>query len=224
MKIMMMKQKDHIARKNQFKKFIKIANVCEALPIKPIIPKSTRRKKPIPIDVPMVYGMDTGINGKLDTSRMIHEIIQHFITVNNRLLRACYQLRQDENNEDDYDDGSAIGLQPGLDSTHISSRSNTDVVDIDEEEFREIVQECTQQKLKYGDGTTYTLNLRLLETRLRERYISGRKFLIYTPIEFEFAGQFNIPQVITKINMQYSRSLGGTGLADFENQSQYFDK
>eukprot|EP01084_Bolivina_argentea_P278103 474977_1 len=56
-----------IARKNQLKKFIKITNVSEPLLIKPIIPKSTRRKKLIPIDVPMVYGMDTSINGKLDT-------------------------------------------------------------------------------------------------------------------------------------------------------------
>ena len=58
--------------------------------------------------------------------------------------------------------------------------------------------------MKYGDGSPYSLNLRLLETRLRERYITGRKIIIETPIEFEFAGQYNIPQVLQKINRRHA--------------------
>ena len=35
-------------------------------------------------------------------------------------------------------------------------------------------------------------------------------FLIESRIEFEFSGQFNIPHVITKINMQYARNVNSS--------------
>ena len=197
-----------LQRKNQFKKFVKIAHTCEALPIKPFSAKSRKRENIIPVDVPLIFGMDTGINGKLDSSIMIRKMIQHFVNANNKVLEECHQLTED-------DDPSALGLSPGLDSWFISRGG--DVVDIDEEEFRGMVQECTQQKLRYGDGSPYSLNLRLLETMLRERYITGRKLLNEQPIEFEFAGQFNIPQVVTKIDLKHA-------LLDPEQKVKYFGK
>ena len=189
-----------LQRKNQFKKFVKIAHTCEALPIKPFVPKSSKRSNVTPVDVPLVFGMDTGLNGKLDSSIMIRKIIQHYVNANNKVLEECHQLNED-------DDGSALGLNPGLDSSFISRPQ--DVVDIDEEEFRGMVQECTQQKLRYGDDVPYSLNLRLLETMLRERYITGRKFIYEKPIEFEFAGQFNIPQILQKIDRKHALNEGG---------------
>ena len=120
---------------------------------------------------------------------MIRKIIQHYVNANNKVLEECHQLQED-------DDGTALGLRPPLNSSFISRAK--DVVDIDEEEFRGIIQECTQQKLKYGDGSPYSLNLRLLNTRLRERYITGRKIIIETAIEFEFAGQYDIPHAMNE--------------------------
>eukprot|EP01083_Nonionella_stella_P294312 1000603_1 len=137
-------------------------NVCETIPIQTITPKERQRKKILPVDVPLVYALDSGINGKLDSSIMIRLMIRHYITVNNKVLRECYQLAQNETDGDDYDDGHAVGLQPALDSQNISR--TRDVVDIDEEELQQMIQECTQQKLRYGDNTRYALNLRLLET------------------------------------------------------------
>jgi len=44
---------------------------------------------------------------------------------------------------------------------------------------------------------------------LRERYITGRKYILDCPIEFEFAGQFNIPQVLQKIDRQQALNEQG---------------
>ena len=44
----------------------------------------------------------------------------------------------------------------------------------------------------------------LLETRLRERYIIGRRFIqSFDDISFEFAGQFDTAQVIEEINFRF---------------------
>ena len=190
-----------LIRKNQFKKFIKIANVCEALPIEPFVPKSTKRREILPVDVPLVFGMDSGPNGKLDTSIMIRRIVEHFISVNNRVLSECHGLG-------DHDDQKMnarkreLGLEPGLDSSYVSRAK--DVVDIDEEELREMIQQCYQQKLRYGDAVADAVNWRLLESRLKERYITGRRLIIENLIEFEFAGQSNIPLMIGQIDRQHA--------------------
>ena len=195
-------------RKNHFKKFIKIPNVYEALPIKPFVSKSAKRNaktaKVKPVDVPLVFGMDSGQDGKLDTSIMIRKIVQHYVSVNNRVIGECYQLG-DHDDEATLSTKRALGLDPGLDSSYISR--SKDVVDIDEEELREIIQQCFQQKLRYGDDIPDAVNWRLLESRLRERYITGRKFIFENPIYIEFEGQFNIPTVLQKIDRQHAMVL-----------------
>ena len=188
-----------------------MTNGCEFLPIKPFESKSQTRHKLLPSDVQLIWAIDTGNNGKLDTSLMIRKILQHFVAINNKILRRCYSMSE-------YDDGASEGLLPALKSAHVSRA--IDVIDIDEEEFRNMIQECTQQQLKYGDQTPYIINLRLLETRLKERYITGRKFLIDSPIEFEFAEQYNIPQIISKINMKHS-TRNGDKMKYFENPPNY---
>ena len=148
------------------------------------------------IDVSLIYALDAGMDGKLETSVMIRKILLHFTHVNNKVLTACYQLPKDDNGEN-------VGLQPSLESSHISNRS--DVVDVDEGELQSIIQDCFQQRLMYGslrDGQQ--LNMRLLETRLRERYIVGRKFLVLQQESFSFAGQYPISLLVSKINHRYS--------------------
>ena len=75
-----------------------------------------------------------------------------------------------------------------------------DVVDIDEDAFQRLIQECTEQPAQYGDHSPLAINFKLLETRLSERYICGRNFIAADPIEFEFIGQSNIPQVLARID------------------------
>ena len=212
-------QEDEIKmiRKNEFKKFVKIANVCEMLPIKPFVSKSAKGNAEVkPVDVPLVFGMDSGQDGKLDTSIMIRKIVQHYVSVNNRVIGECYQLG-DNDDEKTSSKKRELGLDPGLDSSYISREK--DVVDIDEEELREIIQQCFQQKLRYGADIPDAVNWRLLESRLRERYITGRKLIFENPIYFEFAGQFNIPIVLQKIDRQHAIVLQ----ADPEKET-YFEE
>ena len=205
-----------IVRKNRFKKSITIANVCEPLPIKPFVPKSPKRKDILPIDVPLVFGLDSGTDGKLDTSIMIRKIVQHYVTVNNRVLTECHQLGGLDGKEMT-DRRRTLGLEPALDSAFVS-RAN-DVVDIGEEELRDMIQQCYQQQLRYGADHTDAVNWRLLESRLKERYITGRKFVFENPIQFEFAGQFNIPMLLSKIDRQHALVLQ----AD-PTKEKYFEK
>jgi len=134
--------------------------------------------------------------------------------VNNRVLSECHQLRDDDPAM--VDRKRMLGLDTGLDSSFVS-RAN-DVVDIDEEELREMIQQCYQQRLRYGHGIADSMNWRLLESRLRERYITGRKFIFENPIEFEFSGQFNIPLMVGKIDRLHAVSLA----ADPEKE-KYFE-
>ncbi|ETO12680.1 hypothetical protein RFI_24695 [Reticulomyxa filosa] len=73
--------------------------------------------------------------------------------------------------------------------THISSEK--DVVELDENRFLQEIQQCTTQKLEYGNNKPFNFNLMLLESRLKENYITGRKFITFSLNElfFELAGQ-----------------------------------
>eukprot|EP01084_Bolivina_argentea_P273759 466404_1 len=73
-----------------------------------------------------------------------------------------------------------------------------------------MIQECTEPRLIYGKDNELNIksfNLRLLEMRLRQKWVIGRKFLKYDRIIFEFAGQANIPNIINTINMRYKSLL-----------------
>ncbi|ETO08732.1 hypothetical protein RFI_28657 [Reticulomyxa filosa] len=103
--------------------------------------------------------------------------------------------------------------------THISSEK--DVVGIDETKFLQFVlffkkkivyaieiQECTSQKFEYGTKVPFAVNLRLLESRMKENYIVGRKIIKFTLSEliFELAGQYDIRQVIVEITAKYNEA------------------
>ena len=62
-----------------------IANVSQALLIKPLVSGDPQREDVIPADLPIYIGIDTGLNGKLDSSIVIRKIIEHYINVNNEV-------------------------------------------------------------------------------------------------------------------------------------------
>ena len=61
------------------------------------------------------------------------------------------------------------------------------------------------RKTRFGwNDSAYRYNLRLLETRLKETYVIGRKLLEqFDDIVFEFAGQFDTADVVEKINHRF---------------------
>merc|ERR1711920_745890 len=93
-----------------------------------------------------------------------------------------------------YDDVDTIALR------NISRRQ--DCVDLDETEFIAILQNCTQQSLEYGKASTFSMNLKLLEAKLYERYIVAKKWIDYdqNQLLFTFAGQHNIKSYVDDIN------------------------
>jgi len=78
----------------------------------------------------------------------------------------------------------------------------SDAVDLDESTFEEMCADCTQQSLEYGQTSTLAMNLRLLEAKLFERYIVGKKLITYDRehLLFTFAGQDNIKLYVQTIN------------------------
>jgi len=73
---------------------------------------------------------------------------------------------------------------------------------LDETEFIAILQFCTQQSLEYGKASTFSMNLKLLEAKLYERYIVAKKWIDYdqNQLLFTFAGQHNIKSYVDDIN------------------------
>ncbi|ETO06717.1 hypothetical protein RFI_30675, partial [Reticulomyxa filosa] len=59
---------------------------------------------------------------------------------------------------------------------------------------------------EYGTKVLFNINLRLLESRMKQSYIIGRKFIHFTlnDVLFELAGQHDIRQLIADINRRYS--------------------
>eukprot|EP01083_Nonionella_stella_P064530 168262_1 len=184
-----------IRPKNPFRKFVLLADVCEALTIVKI---EGRNKTGIaPSDVPLALAIDSE-SDDFTQSKMIRFLLQHLVEANNRLLRICYALDEDDN-------GEKVGLSPRLPTTELSQQRNVDVVNLDEEELTSIIQQCCKPRLKYGEDNQLDLesfNLRLLETRLQKTYIIGRRFLKYDRVISEFAGQHNIPLILSKIKMK----------------------
>eukprot|EP01083_Nonionella_stella_P064531 168263_1 len=180
---------------NPFRKFVLLADVCEALTIVKI---EGRNKTGIaPSDVPLALAIDSE-SDDFTQSKMIRFLLQHLVEANNRLLRICYALDEDDN-------GEKVGLSPRLPTTELSQQRNVDVVNLDEEELTSIIQQCCKPRLKYGEDNQLDLesfNLRLLETRLQKTYIIGRRFLKYDRVISEFAGQHNIPLILSKIKMK----------------------
>ncbi|ETO03032.1 hypothetical protein RFI_34378, partial [Reticulomyxa filosa] len=80
--------------------------------------------------------------------------------------------------------------------------------------FKQEIQECTSQKFEYGTNVPFAVNLRLLESRMKDNYIVGRKIIKFTLSElmFELAGQHDIRQVIVEITanakQEYFRRVG----------------
>ena len=181
-------------------------------------------------NISLIYSLNSN---QADTS-MIRHVLDHYIRINNKALQNCYKLKDlpppkskniekkqyepfDENEEkkqieqkqiEDYYDGdrknygNKEGLTPHLRAGDIST--GKDVVDINVEEFITILQECSTRT----NDCRYSYNLLLLETRLRETYIIGRRFIQqFDDIIFEFAGQFDTTQVIEKINFRFKKSF-----------------
>ena len=132
----------------------------------------------------------SGLETTLPTIPPIHAILRHLVSVNELLLKKCRPNHK-------YD---TIALR------NISRRE--DCVDIDETEFVKILQNYTQQSLEYGKSSTFTMNLRLLEAKLYERYIVGKKLIEYdiNQLSFTFAGQHNIRNYVDRINSKYDKN------------------
>ncbi|ETN99366.1 hypothetical protein RFI_38116 [Reticulomyxa filosa] len=154
-----------------------------------------------PEDVPLWTAMECGTGGSLPTSKMIRLILDHLVTINNSCLMKCHQLRS-LNDDEEAVEANAIG---NIMITHISSEK--DVVELDENRFLQEIQQCTTQKLEYGNNKPFNFNLMLLESRLKGNYITGRKFITFSLNElfFELAGQYDIRQVIAQIEDKYEK-------------------
>ncbi|ETN97471.1 hypothetical protein RFI_40058, partial [Reticulomyxa filosa] len=154
-------------------------------------------------EVPLWPAIDCGSTGPLETSKMIRLLLDHLVTVNNNCLSNCHQdfewsftikcykyLRLNATEEN----ALATHTLGEILLTHISSEK--DVVGIDETKFLQEIQECTSQKFEYGTNVPFAVNLRLLESRMKDNYIVGRKIIKFTLSElmFELAGQHDIRQ------------------------------
>ncbi|ETO13658.1 hypothetical protein RFI_23710 [Reticulomyxa filosa] len=194
---------------NEFKRYLIIAdafNQCENIPFQ-CIKGSGERGDILPKDVPLWPAIECGSDGPLATSKMIRLLLDHLVTVNNTCLSNCHQLPPADDQTPQSNTLGEIML------THISNER--DVVAIDESLFLQFdlflilqIQECTSQKLEYGAKVPFSINLRLLESRLKQSYIVGRKFIHFTLNEvlFELAGQHDIRQLIVDINRKYSET------------------
>eukprot|EP01083_Nonionella_stella_P272242 923023_1 len=185
-----------LASKNPFRKYVVIMDACEALTIVEI--KGDAKNTIEPKDVPLSFALDSN-SEEFTESKMIRFLLQHLVEANNKLLRMCWQLNEDDN-------GEAIGLSPRLCITELSQQRCNDVINIDEEELVSLIQQCAKPRLRYGEDCKLDIdsfNLRFLETQLQQKYIVGRKFLECGRIKFEFAGEHNIPSIIQQINTKY---------------------
>ena len=197
---------------NPLKKYVILRNVCQNIDIDVIITTKAGRDDILPIDVPMSYALDCGSDSDLGTSVQIRLMMDHYFAANNELLRKVHQV----------DDNNVLKEKLGGFMTNLQISKRSDVVDIEEQMLKKLLQQCYQQRCRYGldenekndkNGDEKKnekneqdkvdvgklLNLPLLESRLRERYIAGRKIIEYNTVKYEFAGQSNIPQAITMI-------------------------
>ncbi|ETO22337.1 hypothetical protein RFI_14863 [Reticulomyxa filosa] len=152
-----------------------------------------------PQDVPLSLALECGPNSPLETSKMLRLLLDHLVTVNNSLLENCSKSQHVEK--------TAV--------TRISNEK--DVVGINEEELSKMIQQCASQKSKYGQAVSLNINLELLETQIKEKYIVGRKYLSFdlSEITFELSGEYDMQEVFDLINQKFSETA---------NQPNYFEK
>ena len=160
---------DIVGDKNPFKKFVVLADACEALTILKIEPKGDDPKAPIqPSDVPLIFGIDSD-KSEFTVSKMIRFMLDHLIEANNKLLRICHGLDND-------DKGEQIGF---ISTTELSQRREHDVINIDEEELLLMIQNCAKPRLRYGEDNELSLdsfNLRLLEHNYGKNILWAENF------------------------------------------------
>ncbi|ETO17034.1 hypothetical protein RFI_20299, partial [Reticulomyxa filosa] len=161
-----------------------------------------------PKDVPLLWALECGVDGPLATSKMLRLLLDHLVTVNNSLLANCHQQALTVGSSDN-DPKSAIGE---ITLTKISNER--DVVGIDEQNFLQMVQHCTAQKLRYGENVPLDINLQLLETQLKETFIIGRKFLKFDlrDVFFELSGEYDMDELFDSIEQNFrGNALQGGG-------------
>lgn len=54
---------------------------------------------------------------------------------------------------------------------HNNISNCNDIIHLDDVQLLQMIQECTSQELKYGENEHWEINLNLLETQSKERYI-----------------------------------------------------
>ncbi|ETO30662.1 hypothetical protein RFI_06457 [Reticulomyxa filosa] len=148
-------------------------------------------------EVPLWMAIDCGSTGPLATSKMIRLLLEHLMEFKIKRYKYLRLNATEENALATHTLGEIL-------LTHISSEK--DVVGIDETKFLQEIQECTSQKFEYGTNVPFAVNLRLLESRMKDNYIVGRKIIKFTLSElmFELAGQHDIRQVIVHITAKYN--------------------
>ena len=196
---------------NPLKRYFEIYDVCTTVSIPSIASTSITNNR----DVPMSYAIYTGSHDDLATSVQIGKIIEMCISKNNQILENYFAAINGDDNYDQDLDASVPPLQR-LKSSTIANKC--DVVDMDEDELREMFQEYFLQRLRFGvtpnstsnsDDFSKKFNLQLLEHHLKRRYIFGRKLIdfdIETNMKFNFFNSSNISQLIDKIDFKYGAS------------------
>jgi len=208
----------------RYAKRIIIRNECKTVPITKISPKDPKIGIQ-PAEVPLKLC----ICGQMDSSVMIKGILEHLVSANRTILDCCTTKSDRSNsnqNEADHEEDEELyrNMKENVIAlSHIARKS--DVVDIEEAELLSILQECSQQSLEYDVDSKFEMNLSLLETKLNERYIIGRKIisLALNDLEFEFAGHHDIQSYIDRTNHKYATARGGGNGSDikyFEDCSQ----
>ena len=147
-----------------------------------------------PVEVPLKLCIFAGGN-EVDSSVMIRDILDHLVAANKRIRHCCKASATSEDEE--------LFFMMKEDVIALSDVAReSDVVDLTESELLTILQECSQQSLEYGVSSSFEMNLSLLEMRLYERYIIGRKMISMgtDAMEFEFAEHHDIQSNMDRTN------------------------
>jgi hypothetical protein len=173
-----------------FKRLVAIQNVCERIAVPPI-------ERTDADWVAMLLAIDDGVGGKLDSSTMIRGLVEHFVSVQNRILVQCFGVEDDE---------EAIAMS-GLPTMKLSSvTSKRDIVDVNLGFLVDSVQSMSTQRLEYrcqpaaadgddekkyeetdlGDAGGISFNFALINHLLFERFIAHRPILKIDAKSFQF--------------------------------------
>eukprot|EP01083_Nonionella_stella_P165887 553073_1 len=186
------------SEENTFEEYarrIVIRHECKTVPISEIVARDSKagiRAAEVALKLCV-----NAVGGQMDSTLMIQGILDHLVAANRAILQFCKQYQ-------DGDEDLYATRRDFIDLTHISRSS--DVVDCSQSELLSILQDCTQQSLEYGCGNPqFAMNLALLESKLYERYIIGRKLINYAKQEFAFvfAGYHDIKSYVDRINSKF---------------------